>query len=93
MTKHVEIYDNLENILGKLYVLRDSCTGIRQIDASDPNLIWFQGAKSILQEVLDGLHSTLGAFEAGELGPAKTSAKVKPAPEQAPANEAESDAA
>jgi hypothetical protein len=73
-----ELYDGLENMLGKLHVLRDSCTGIRCVDESDPNLIWFQGAASIIQEAIDELHKALRALEKGEVKePATTVEKKK----------------
>jgi len=66
MSSHGEGYDRLENIVAKLYVLRDSCTGIIHTDKSNPNLIWFQGAEAMLQEAVDELQKALGALEGGE---------------------------
>jgi hypothetical protein len=61
-----EFYDSLESIVAKLYVLRDSCTGIIHTEKSNPNLIWFQGAETLLQEAVDELQKALGALESGE---------------------------
>jgi hypothetical protein len=61
-----EVYDRVEGIVAKLYVLRDSCTGIIHTERSNPNLIWFQGSETLLQEAVDGLQGVLGVLETGE---------------------------
>ena len=66
MSSHGAIYDRVEGIVAKLYVLRDSCTGIIHTEKSNPNLIWFQGAETLLQEAVEGLQQVLGALETGE---------------------------
>ena len=66
MSNQGELYDNLESIVAKLYVLRDSCTGIIHTEKSNPNLIWFRGAETLLQEAVDKLQKALGALESGE---------------------------
>ena len=66
MSNQGELYDSLESIVAKLYVLRDSCTGIMHTEKSNPNLIWFQGAETLLQEAVDELQKALGALESGE---------------------------
>ena len=66
MSNQGELYDSLESIVAKLYVLRDSCTGIIHTEKSNPNLIWFQGAETLLQEAVDELQKALGALESGE---------------------------
>ena len=66
MSSHGEGYDRLESIIAKLYVLRDSCTGITHTDKSNPNLIWFRGAEAMLQEAVGELQKALGALESGE---------------------------
>ncbi len=66
MSNQGELYDSLESIVAKLYVLRDSCTGIIHTEKSNPNLIWFQGAEALLQEAVDELQKALGALESGE---------------------------
>jgi hypothetical protein len=66
MSNQGELYDSLESIVAKLYVLRDSCTGILHTEKSNPNLIWFRGAETLLQEAVDGLQKSLGFLESGE---------------------------
>jgi hypothetical protein len=66
MSNQGELYDSLEGIVAKLYVLRDSCTGIIHTEKSNPNLIWFRGAETLLQEAVDKLQKALGALESGE---------------------------
>ena len=66
MSNHGELYDSLESIVAKLYVLRDSCTGIIHTEKSNPNLIWFRGAETLLQEAVNELQKALGALESGE---------------------------
>ena len=66
MSNQGELYDGLESIVAKLYVLRDSCTGIIHTEKSNPNLIWFRGAETLLQEAVDELQKALGALESGE---------------------------
>ncbi len=66
MSNQGELYDSLESIVAKLYVLRDSCTGIIHTEKSNPNLIWFQGAEALLQEAVDELQKALGALGSGE---------------------------
>ena len=66
MSNQGELYDSLESIVAKLYVLRDSCTGIIHTEKSNPNLIWFRGAETLLQEAVGELQEALGALESGE---------------------------
>ena len=95
MASHGEVYDRVEGIVAKLYVLRDSCTGIIHTERSNPNLIWFQGAETLLQEAVDELQGVLGVLETGEEGaPAVVEEKEAEAPreedekeEEAPAEE------
>ena len=65
MSSHGEIYDKMENILAKLHVLRDSCSGVFHREDHNPNLIWFQGAEAILREGVDELQKSLRALEEG----------------------------
>jgi hypothetical protein len=65
MSNQGEVYDNVEGILAKLYVLRDSCTGVMHKEESNPNLIWFQGAETLLQEAVDELQKALRGLEGG----------------------------
>jgi hypothetical protein len=48
MSNQGEVYDGVESILAKLHVLRDSCTGVMHKEESNTNLIWFQGAETLL---------------------------------------------
>ena len=66
MSSHGEIYDRVEGIVAKLYVLRDSCTGVIHTEKSNPNLIWFQGAETLLQEAVEGLQQVVTTLETGE---------------------------
>jgi hypothetical protein len=97
MASHGEVYDRVEGIVAKLYVLRDSCTGIIHTERSNPNLIWFQGAETLLEEAVDGLQGVLSFLETGEkVEPAVVEEKEVEAPsegdeekEEAPAEETE----
>ena len=59
MSGHSELYDKVKNMVAKLYVLRDSCTGIIYSDKAGGNLSWFQGAETILREAVDELQRAL----------------------------------
>jgi hypothetical protein len=59
------VYDKVESILAKLFVLRDSCTGVIHKGDSTANLIWFQGAETILKEAVDELQAALRSIEEG----------------------------
>ncbi len=97
MASHGEVYDRVEGIVAKLYVLRDSCKGIIHTDRSNPNLIWFQGAENLLQGAVDKLQGVLRVLETGEKGePAVVEDKEVEGPsegeeeeEEAPAEETE----
>jgi len=97
MASHGEVYDRVEGIVAKLYVLRDSCTGIIHTERSNPNLIWFQGSETLLQEAVDELQGVLRVLETGEeVEPAVVEEKEVEAPsegdeeeEEAPAEETE----
>jgi len=60
-----ELYDSVKKAVAKLYVLRDSCTGIIEAEKSSENLIWFQGAQAMLREALEVLQKALVAQEEG----------------------------
>jgi hypothetical protein len=68
MSGQGEVYDRVEGIVAKLYVLKDSCTGVIHTNKSNPNLIWFQGAEAMLQEAVGELQKSLRAMETGEAG-------------------------
>ena len=59
MSGHSELYDKVKNMVAKLYVLRDSCTGIIHSDKAGGNLGWFQGAETILREAVGELQEAL----------------------------------
>ena len=65
MAGNGEVYDGVESILAKLHVLRDSCAGVMHKEESNTNLIWFQGAETLLQEAVDELQKALRALEEG----------------------------
>ena len=65
MSNHGEVYDKIESILAKLFVLRDSCTGVIHKEGTNPNSIWFQGAEAMLREGVDELQKALSALEGG----------------------------
>jgi hypothetical protein len=54
-----ELYEKVQKAVAKLYVLRDSCTGIIQAEKSRENLAWFQGAEAMLREALEVLQTAL----------------------------------
>jgi hypothetical protein len=59
MSGHSELYDKVKNMVAKLYVLRDSCTGIIYSDNAGGNLSWFEGAEAILKEAVGELQKAL----------------------------------
>jgi hypothetical protein len=63
MSSDGELYDRVKKAIAKLYVLRDSCTGIIEAEKSDKNLVWFQGAEAVLREALEVLQKALLAQE------------------------------
>ena len=65
MSNQGEVYDNVEGILAKLHVLKDSCTGVMHKEGSNTNLIWFHGAETLLQEAVDELQKSLRGLEGG----------------------------
>ncbi|MEE8621122.1 MAG: hypothetical protein V3T37_03630 [Syntrophobacteria bacterium] len=65
MSNQGEVYDGVERILAKLHVLRDSCAGVMHKEESNTNLIWFQGAETLLQEAVDELQKALRSLEEG----------------------------
>ena len=67
MSSHGAGYERLESIVAKLYVLRDSCTGIIHTEKSNPNLVWFQGAEVMLREAVEKLQKALSALEGREV--------------------------
>lgn len=65
MNSDGELYDSVKKAVAKLYVLRDSCTGIIEAEKSSENLVWFQGAQAMLREALEVLQEALLAQKEG----------------------------
>ncbi|HSQ53090.1 MAG TPA: hypothetical protein VLM82_01440 [Acidobacteriota bacterium] len=63
MSSDGEPFDSVKKAVAKLYVLRDSCTGIIEAEKSGKNLVWFQGAEAVLREALEVLQKALLAQE------------------------------
>ena len=61
MSKQLGISGTVENVLAKLFVLRNSCVNMLHTDKSDPDSIWLHGAESMLQEAVDELQNGLRA--------------------------------
>jgi hypothetical protein len=59
MSKH----GNVEKVVAKLQVLRDSCTGVINSDRSNSHLLWFRGAETMLIGAVDDLLRALIAVK------------------------------
>jgi len=59
-----KVYSSIEEIVSKLYVLKDSCRSMYYSEKSDQELIWFQGASAILKEGVEKLQEALQAISA-----------------------------
>lgn len=77
MSVQDEVCDQVEGIVAKLYVLKDSCTGVIHTDKSNPNLIWYQGAEAILQEAVAELQETLQAMKTGTASEPPAAAEIE----------------
>ena len=88
MSKHGEIYDSVERIVAKLYILKDSCAGVLNSEKSNQNSLWFQGAQAMLSETVDELLPTLHTIESGE---EEESAVAEEIQEESPVEETESE--
>ena len=88
MSKHGEIYDSVERIVAKLYILKDSCAGVLNSEKSNQNSLWFQGAQAMLSETVDELLQTLHTIESGE---EEESAVAEEIQEESPVEETESE--
>lgn len=79
----------IQDIISKLYVLRDSCKGASYSESSDPHaIIWYQGAQAILQESIEQLQTAIQLIE-NETEPA-TSSKAEDVEESSDAEAEES---
>ena len=88
MSKHGEIYDSVEKIVAKLYILKNSCDGVLNSEKSNPNSLWFQGAGVMLSETVDDLQQVLRSIESGEEEKSAVSEDVE---EESPVEETESE--
>jgi len=88
MSKHGEIYDSVEKVVAKLYILKNSCAGVLNSEKSKPNLLWFQGAEAMLSETVDELQQALHTIESGA---EEKSAVSEDFEEEAPVEETKSE--
>ena len=88
MSKHGEIYDSVERIVAKLYILKDSCAGVLNSEKSNPNSFWFQGAQAMLSETVDELQQTLYTIESGKEEESAVAEEIR---EESPVKETESE--
>lgn len=58
-----EFYFNVKDTVTKLIVLKNSCRGVSLLEESDENANWFEGAESIICEVIDQLQKALQKTE------------------------------
>ena len=88
MSKHGEIYDSVEKIVAKLYILKNSCAGVLNSEKSNPNSLWFQGAQAILSATVDELGQALRTIESSEEEKSTVAEEVQ---EESPVEETESE--
>ena len=88
MSKHGEIYDGVEKIVSKLYILKDSCAGVLNSEKSNPNSLWFQGAQAMLSETVGELQQALRTIESSEEEKSTVAEEVQ---EESPVEETESE--
>ena len=88
MSKHGEIYDSVEKVVAKLYILKDSCAGVLNSEKSKPNSLWFQGAGAMLSETVDELGQALRTIESSEEEKSTVAEEVQ---EESPVEETESE--
>jgi hypothetical protein len=88
MSKHGEIYDSVEKIVAKLYILKNSCAGVLNSEKSNPNSLWFQGAQAMLSETVGELQQALRTIESSEEEKSTVAEEVQ---EQSPVEETESE--
>ncbi len=88
MSKHGKIYESVEKIVAKLYILKDSCAGVLHSEKSNPNSLWFQGAEAMLSETVDELGQALRTIESSE---EEKSAVAEEVQEESPVEETESE--
>ena len=88
MSKHGEIYDSVEKIVAKLYILKNSCAGVLNSEKSNPNSLWFQGAQAMLSETVGELGQALRTIESSEEEKSTVAEEVQ---EESPVEETESE--
>jgi hypothetical protein len=88
MSKHGEIYERVEKIVAKLYILKNSCDGVLNSEKSNPNSLWFQGAQAMLSETVDELGQALRTIESSEEEKSTVAEEVQ---EESPVEETESE--
>ena len=88
MSKHGEIYDSVEKIVSKLYILKNSCAGVLNSEKSNPNSLWFQGAQAMLSETVGELQQALRTIESSEEEKSTVAEEVQ---EESPVEETESE--
>jgi hypothetical protein len=88
MSKHGEIYERVEKIVAKLYILKNSCAGVLNSEKSNPNSLWFQGAQAMLSETVDELGQALRTIESSEEEKSTVAEEVQ---EESPVEETESE--
>jgi hypothetical protein len=88
MSKHGEIYDSVEKIVAKLYILKNSCAGVLNSEKSNPNSLWFQGAQAMLSETVGELQQALRTIESSEEEKSTVAEEVQ---EESPVEETESE--
>ncbi len=88
MSKHGKIYESVEKIVAKLYILKNSCAGVLHSEKSNPNSLWFQGAQAMLSETVDELGQALRTIESSE---EEKSAVAEEVQEESPVEETESE--
>jgi hypothetical protein len=57
-----KVYNSVEEVVSKLYVLKDSCKSMYHSEKSDYESVWFQGASAILKEGVEKLQEALQAI-------------------------------
>ena len=59
MSQDGAIYDNVERVVAKLCVLRNSCSSLLHSGKSAPNLRWLKGVETMLAEAMNELQQGL----------------------------------
>jgi hypothetical protein len=70
-----DFYSYVNDTVSKLIVLKNSCRGVSRLKETDENINWFEGAESIICEVIDQLQKELQIQEATPKTPDTSSSK------------------